>query len=174
MRTCIRRMFSAIVFAVSIAFFAQVMLGIDSRFRRDLVRGFNKHVLNPLALWVVARRRMYYGVLHHIGRRSGATYATPVVAKLTSGGVVIPLPYGADTDWCRNVLAAGGCTLTFGSKDYTLNSPEIVPASVAEALVPSRNAAVWRRFGIDTYLLLKVAVAGSSHVAEAAAVGAAA
>ncbi len=65
---------------------------------RKWIQRFNKHVLNPFALWVVARRPMSYGVIHHVGRHSGRAYATPVVAKLTSEGVIMPLPYGVDTD----------------------------------------------------------------------------
>jgi hypothetical protein len=77
--------------------------------RRRLTIRFNKSFLNPLMLRMASRRRTYYAALRHVGRRSGRTYVTPVVAKLASDHtVVIPLPYGADTDWCRNLLAAGG------------------------------------------------------------------
>src|SRR5207249_221613 len=133
---------------------------------------FNKHVLNPLALWIEGRRRMYYGALHHIGRRSRNPYATPVLAKMTAEGVIIPLPYGAETDWCRNVLAAGVCTLTLHGKDYVLTSPEVVPASVAEPLVPSKNAMIWRRVGIQSYLSLKIAEPLASALGELTTVGA--
>jgi hypothetical protein len=105
MRTCLRRMLAVSVFMVWMAFFVRVVLGVEFGSRRSLVRVFNKYVLNPSALWIVGRRRMYYGVLHHVGRRSGNPYVTPVVAKMTAEGVIIPLPYGAETDWCRNVLA---------------------------------------------------------------------
>jgi deazaflavin-dependent oxidoreductase (nitroreductase family) len=99
---------------------------------------------------------MYYGVLHHVGRRSGAAYDTPVVAKVTPRGVLIPLPYGPDTDWCRNVLAAGSCGLTLKGAEYALHSPEIVAATIAEPLLPSVNARIWHTTGITSYLLLKV------------------
>ena len=59
----------------------------------NLMRRFNKSILDPFALWVAAHRKMYYGVLHHTGRRSGASYRTPVVAKVTDKGIIIPLPY---------------------------------------------------------------------------------
>ncbi len=120
------------------------------------IRQFNKHVLNPFALWVVGRRPMYYGVIHHVGRRSGHAYSTPVVAKLSTDGVIIPLPYGADTDWCRNVLAAGRGTLTLAGTDYSVEMPAIVGSDIAGPLVPSATARVWRWTGIDKYLLLKV------------------
>jgi hypothetical protein len=77
-------------------------------------------LLNPFALWVVTRRPMYYGVIHHVGRHSGRTYSTPVVAKLTADSIIIPLPYGPDTDWCRNLLAAGHATLTLHGAEYAI------------------------------------------------------
>jgi hypothetical protein len=153
----LRRILSTLVFVASLVFLIRVVLGVPHGARERLVRGFNKHVLNPFALWLVAHRPMYYGILHHTGRRSGREYVTPVVAKLTPDGIVIPLPYGPHTDWCRNVLAARGCMLTLDGHDYALMSPEVVTASVAEPLVPPQNAWVWRKFGIESYLMLKLA-----------------
>ena len=120
-----------------------------------LVRQFNKRILNPFALWLVARHPMYYGVLHHVGRHSGRTYSTPVVAKVTADGVIIPLPYGADTDWCRNVLAAGHGTLTLPGAEYAIESPTSVGADGAGPLVPAATARVWRWMGIEQYLRIE-------------------
>ena len=120
------------------------------------VRQFNKHVLNRFALWLVGRRPMYYGVIHHIGRRSGRTYSTPVVAKVCTSGIIIPLPYGADTDWCQNLLAAGHGTLTLAGADYSVDRPTIVGTAIAGPLVPAATARVWRWMGIEKYLKLNV------------------
>jgi hypothetical protein len=152
--------------------FVRVVFRVGLGSRRTFVRRFNKYILNPFALWVAARRRTYYGVLHHIGRRSEKEYATPVVAKLIPDGVIIPLPYGADTDWCRNVLGAGGCNLTLNGEQYTLTSPEVIPASVAEPLVPAINARLWRRIGIERYLSLKRTAPSAAVAREPAAAAA--
>ncbi|HLZ26417.1 MAG TPA: nitroreductase [Chloroflexota bacterium] len=151
----IRRYLSIAILAASLMALFRVISGLDADRRRELTITFNKRVLNPLALRTAAYRRSYYGVVRHIGRRSGLPYDTPVVVKLTPEGVVIPLPYGANTDWCRNVVTAGGCTVKFRGEQYTLGSPEIVPASVAEPLVPKINAMLWRRVGITHYLMLR-------------------
>jgi deazaflavin-dependent oxidoreductase (nitroreductase family) len=151
----IRRYLLIGILAASLMALFRVVFGLDAGRRRDLTIQFNKRVLNPLALRTAAYRRSYYGVVHHVGRRSGVSYDTPVVVKLTPRGVVIPLPYGANTDWCRNVVSAGGCTVTFRGQQYTLGSPEIVPASVAEPLIPKINAMLWRRVGITQYLMLR-------------------
>src|ERR1700737_3754833 len=61
---------------------------------RDWVRQFNKNVLNPVVLSQAGRRLRYYAIVHHVGRRSGRSYSTPVVAQPTAEGFVIMLPYG--------------------------------------------------------------------------------
>ena len=70
------------------------------------VKRSHKHVLNPVMLQLSGR----FGssaVIHHVGRRSGTPYATPVVAHQANHDVIIPLPYGTEVDWLRNLLAAG-------------------------------------------------------------------
>jgi len=67
-----------------------------------------------------------YGVLHHVGRRSGREYATPVVVRWTGDGVFVPLPFGAGTDWYRNAVAAGGVRVTWKGRDHWLADPVVV------------------------------------------------
>jgi hypothetical protein len=60
------------------------------------MRAFTKRVLNPLVLGVARRRHSAdYAILRHVGRRSGRSYATPVVAHPVDDGFLIALPYGA-------------------------------------------------------------------------------
>lgn len=67
---------------------------------------FANHLTRPLA-----RRLPYLAVVDHVGRRSGRHYATPVNVFQDREDIVVPLPYGSDSDWVRNVLAAGECEL---------------------------------------------------------------
>jgi deazaflavin-dependent oxidoreductase (nitroreductase family) len=122
-----------------------------------LLRPLIKGVINPRTLRAVARGESNYAVVHHIGRRSGKAYRTPVEAFRTAEGTLILLPYGPVTDWCRNVLAAGQCMLTVDGQDLALCAPEIVPASVAESRVPAVVARRWHRQAIAHYLWLKSA-----------------
>lgn len=124
---------------------------------KDVVRSFNKHVLNPVMLNLAGRKHWYASVLRHTGRRSGREYATPVVADRVPGGFIVPLPYGTDVDWLRNIRAAGSATLRSKSVTYVVTDPEIVDAATAFALVPAAHARAWRRFGIQHYLSLKTA-----------------
>src|SRR5690348_16112105 len=71
---------------------------------------FNRHATNRLTS-VFAGRAPGFGIVIHTGRRSGRVYRTPVNAFRDGDDDLIALTYGAQADWVRNVLAAGGCTL---------------------------------------------------------------
>ena len=122
-----------------------------------MLRPLLKCVINPQTLRAIARGESNYAVVHHVGRRSGRTYQTPVDAHRTAEGTLILLPYGPVTDWCRNVLAAGRCTVTVDGQDLALSAPEVIPASVAERRVPADVARQWHRQGIAHYLWLRSA-----------------
>ena len=131
-------------------------------------------VMNPRVLRAVERRESPFGVLRHVGRRSGAAYHTPVAVGRTPDGVLVPLMYGPGADWCRNILAAGRCTLTFRGEEAALTAPEVVLPGVAEPQLPAETLREWRGQGIAHYLSLKYAprVAGAAAPAAAGAAAA--
>jgi deazaflavin-dependent oxidoreductase (nitroreductase family) len=134
---------------------------------RPLIKG----VINPRTLRAAARGETKYAVVHHVGRRSGTAYETPVEAHRTAEGTLILLPYGPVTDWCRNVLAAGQCTVSVDGQDLALSAPVVVTASVAEARVPADVARRLHRQGIAHYLWLKSAPPIEVEVEPALAAG---
>jgi deazaflavin-dependent oxidoreductase (nitroreductase family) len=67
---------------------------------------FNKPVTNPIQrLW--AARLHHMAVIEHRGRSTGKDYRTPVMAFVVGGEFVVFLNYGTESDWVRNVQAAG-------------------------------------------------------------------
>lgn len=121
----------------------------------DKVRVFNKHVLNPVMMIVAGQKYWYAGVIEHTGRRSGKTYATPVVIERVGNGFIIPLPYGTDVDWLRNVLAAGKATLRVHGETCQAVEPEIVDAATASQQLSPRRQREFSRFRINNYLKMK-------------------
>lgn len=118
--------------------------------RHYWLRRFNKYVLNRIMLLFAGGR--VYAVVHHIGRKSGKPYKTPVVAVPIEGGFAMPLPYGSDTDWCLNVQAAGRCTIVSGKKGYDVVQPEIVGAEGALSAFPSWAQWMLKQSNVDEYL----------------------
>ena len=126
-------------------------------------------VMNPRVRRAVDRRESPFGVLHHRGRRSGAAYHTPIAVGRRPGGVLVPLMYGPGTDWCRNVLAAGRCTLTFEGAEVALTDPRVVPARVAEAHLTAETRREWQGLGVARYLSLTYAPRAGGPGARAGA-----
>jgi deazaflavin-dependent oxidoreductase (nitroreductase family) len=84
----------------------------------------NRYVTNRV-LGGPANHLPGFGVVHHVGRRSGRHYRTPVNVFRTPGGYVFALTYGSRAEWVRNVLAAGGCDLVTRGRRVRLTSPRL-------------------------------------------------
>lgn len=113
------------------------------RFRKRWVAAFNLAVTNRItglfAGWLPG-----FGILTHVGRKSGRVYRTPVNVFRASNGFIIALTYSSQSEWVKNVLAASGCELQTRGKKYQLSSPNVVHD-------PTR-----RRFPIPVRLVLRI------------------
>jgi deazaflavin-dependent oxidoreductase (nitroreductase family) len=111
---------------------------------------------NSRALRDAERGQSRWAVVHHVGRRSGALYDTPIDAQRTPDGVIICLVYGASADWCRNILAAGQCTLTMHGEELSLTSPIVISLQQAEPYLDAKRAQFWHDIGIEHCLQLRL------------------
>ncbi len=73
--------------------------------------------------------------LHHVGRRTGREYATPLSAYPLGDGFVLAVAY-PHVDWSEKVLAAGKCSRTWKGREYALERPERIPLSDALTAYP--------------------------------------
>jgi deazaflavin-dependent oxidoreductase (nitroreductase family) len=74
-----------------------------------------------------------WAVLRHRGRKSGKEYSVPVAVIATDTSFIIALPWGRETDWVRNTLAAGRCTIRWKGVDYDCTDPTFVGKDLALA-----------------------------------------
>ena len=116
---------------------------------------FNKRVLNPMMLRLAGRKCSPYGAIHHMGRRSGRAYTTPVVVEAKGDNFLVALVYGTGTDWYRNIMAAGGCTLTWHGQEYTLVEPELLTLKAAKPMLIPARAFGLQLFGVKQYLRMR-------------------
>ena len=119
------------------------------RFMRRVNRAFTNPVLGTVA-WLVPP----LAVVHHVGRKSGRPYRTPVVAIRSRDGFVIPMTYGRDVDWARNMLHAGGCELERLGRRVRLRNPRIVDLRSAEAHLPPIARPFFRAANFPGFVLL--------------------
>ena len=119
---------------------------------RDLIRLSNKYLLNPVMLRPAGTRYWYASVIHHVGRRSGKAYATPIVAERVGDKFIVPLPYGTQVDWLRNVLTAGQARVTRKGQTYEVVSPELIDSTEALPLLPRDQRRTFERIRIKHFL----------------------
>jgi deazaflavin-dependent oxidoreductase (nitroreductase family) len=92
-----------------------------------------------------------FGILTHVGRKSGKVYRTPINVFRASNGFIIALTYSSQSEWVKNVLAAGGCELTTRGKTYHLSAPNLVHDPTRRRFpIPVRVAL--RIVGADEYI----------------------
>ena len=125
------------------------------RFRKRWVAKFNLIVTNRItggfAGWLPG-----FGILTHVGRKSGKVYHMPINVFREPGGFIIALTYGSQAEWVKNVLAAGRCELKTRGKNYPLTSPAIVRDSSRQRF-PAPVRVVLTLVGADEYMELKTA-----------------
>jgi deazaflavin-dependent oxidoreductase (nitroreductase family) len=114
---------------------------------------FNRVVTNRV-LGPPARYLPGFAIVTHVGRRSGRTYRTPVSIFRRGDGYLIALMYGADSQWVRNVLAAGGADIETRGRRLHLVGPEVV-RDPTRSLVPTSVRVPLRLANVDEFMLLK-------------------
>lgn len=124
---------------------------------RTLIRTSNKYLLNPLMLRLAGKKYWYASVVEHTGRRSGKHFSTPIVADRVGDQLLIPLPYGTQVDWVRNVLHAGGATVVSKGRKYHAVAPELVDATQALPELPRDRRRTFERVRIGHFLRMRVA-----------------
>lgn len=116
---------------------------------------FNRHVTNKF-VGPLAKVVPMLAVIHHVGRRSGNEYRTPVNAFRHDDGYVIPLTYGRNTDWVKNVLAAGGCQLETHGRIMEMTDPALLPTQEGLAAMPALAHLILEQIHVDDFLFLRI------------------
>ncbi len=115
------------VIAASVTLLLAILLApiLLIRFRKRWVAAFNLAITNRITSRFAARLPGF-GILTHVGRKSGRVYRTPVNVFRAPEGFLIALTYGRESEWVKNVLADGGCELETRGVLYQLSAPTIV------------------------------------------------
>jgi deazaflavin-dependent oxidoreductase (nitroreductase family) len=114
---------------------------------------FNRLVTNRV-LGPFARQLPGFAIVSHVGRRSGRAYRTPVNLFRSNDGYVIALTYGSDSQWVRNVLAAGAVAIETRGQRIHLVDPEIVH-DAQRSLVPSPVRPMLRLANVTDFMVLQ-------------------
>jgi deazaflavin-dependent oxidoreductase (nitroreductase family) len=114
---------------------------------------FNRVVTNRLT-GPFAARLPGFAIVRHVGRRSGREYSNPVNLFRHDDRYVIALTYGPDSQWVRNVLAAGEARVLTRGRSLRLVEPEVVH-DPSRALVPPPVRPILRALDVSDFMLLR-------------------
>jgi deazaflavin-dependent oxidoreductase (nitroreductase family) len=130
-------------------------------------------LLNP-AVAKLAGRRFFAMVaaIHHVGRRSGKSYVIPVNARVNGDIAVVPLTFGNQSDWVRNVCAARYCRIRVNGNYHHAVRPQFVnwadPKPLVRATFNPLQRMALRSLGIKQLMRLDVTSStDQSHSATA-------
>ena len=118
--------------------------------QRKLVKRFVNPFLRHLAYSSVGP----FAVLHHVGRKSGKIFETPVLVWPVEDGFIVALTYGSQVDWLRNLQAAEQGTLRWHKQEYVFQTPVFVEEKTAWPLFPPFIKNTLRKRGVHEYVKL--------------------
>jgi deazaflavin-dependent oxidoreductase (nitroreductase family) len=141
-------MYAVTIIIVAIAASGVLMMRFRKRWLAKINIAFTNRITGLFAGWLPG-----FGILTHVGRKSGKVYRTPVNVFPASNGFIIALTYSSQSEWVQNVLAAGGCELKTRGKEYRLSTAKVVRDATRRRFpIPVR--AVLRIVGADEYMEL--------------------
>jgi len=134
-------------------------------FVRIVIRPMTK-ALNPIIVKFAGRRHFRLAAqIEHVGRRSGKVYVTPAAAHVHGDMILIALTFGSQSDWARNVRAAGGCLVRINGRTYHATNPQFLSRDHARPLLETAFSPVeragTRMLGVRQFLSLQAMPAGS-------------
>jgi hypothetical protein len=101
---------------------------------------------------VAGSGRSEIGIIEHVGRVTGTVRRTPIHPNPVPGGFAISIPYGPGTQWVRNIMVAGRCTMRLHDVTHELTNPRIARGGDVPGL-PRIARAIGMPLG-DEYLVL--------------------
>src|ERR1700732_3860421 len=112
---------AAAIVIIAIAATGVLMMRFRKRWLAKINIAFTNRITGLFAGWLPG-----FGILTQLGRKSGRVYRTPVNVFRASNGFIIALTYSSQSEWVKNVLAAGGCELKTRGKTYQFSAPKVV------------------------------------------------
>jgi deazaflavin-dependent oxidoreductase (nitroreductase family) len=138
------------ILAIAIVATGILLMRFRKRWLAKINIAFTNRITSLFAGWLPG-----FGILTHMGRKSGKVYRTPVNVFRASNGFIIALTYSSQSEWVKNVLAAGGCDLKTRGKRYQLSAPKVVPDPTRRRF-PFPVRLILRLVGADEYMELSI------------------
>jgi deazaflavin-dependent oxidoreductase (nitroreductase family) len=112
---------TAAIIIIALAATGVLLMRFRKRWLAKINIAFTNRITSLFAGWLPG-----FGILTHMGRKSGKIYRTPVNVFRASNGFIVALTYSSQSEWVKNVLAAAGCELRTRGKKYQLSEPKVM------------------------------------------------
>jgi len=120
------------------------------------VRPFTMLFINPVARrfagWMPG-----FGLLTYRGRATGRVYRLPINVFKRGEHYIFVLTYGSESQWVKNVLAAGECEIRVGGRDVHLVEPELISNPPWDLLPWPARLIERRAAGVTEFLRMRAA-----------------
>jgi len=126
-----------------------------SKTRMWPVRRFTTCVINPVTR-LFAGRMPGFGILTYTGRTTGRIYNLPINVFRRGDQYIFVLTYGSESQWVKNVLAAGGCHIRVRGRDVRLVEPELI-VDPSRKLVPRPVRFIGRLGRVTEFMRMRAA-----------------
>ena len=138
------------IIIIAIAASGVLMMRFRKRWLATINIAFTNRITSLFAGWLPG-----FGILTHVGRKSGKVYRTPVNVFGVPTDFIIALTYSSESEWVKNVLAAGKCELKTRGKKYQMSAPKVVRDPTRKRF-PFPVRIVLRVVGADEYMELSI------------------
>jgi deazaflavin-dependent oxidoreductase (nitroreductase family) len=98
-----------------------------------------------------------FGLLTYRGRKTGRDYKLPVNVFARGEHFIFVLTYGSESQWVKNVLAAGECDVRVRRRDVHLVEPELITNPPWEVLPWPARLIERRVAGVSEFLRMRAA-----------------
>ena len=112
---------TGIIIAIAIAVTGVLLMRFRKRWLAKINIAVTNRITGLFAGWLPG-----FGILTHVGRKSGKLYRTLINVFRARNGFIIALTYSSQCERVKNVLAAGGCELKTRGKKYQLAALNVV------------------------------------------------
>ncbi len=119
------------------------------------VRRFVNRYMNPVMRPVV-KKLPFFAIVTHRGRKTGRSYRTPVNVFRRGNEYFFFLTYGSDSQWVKNVLANGSCSIETRGRVVELVDPELITDPELRPAPPAVRFLERRIAGVTQYLRMTV------------------
>ena len=130
------------------------MTDIERKKRLERKRLKNKRFNNRIIMSVgrAGHHLSVFGLIRHVGRTSGRQYVTPVRLVHEDKNFIIPLTYGENSSWYKNLQSTKKMEIMWQGTIYQVGHPKLIELSQGNKKFPWISRVLFKRDGLENFV----------------------